>query len=321
MEGWSEVRLNFFISMALEYPVPVSVRGAERQESECASRYETWGACQRMSLEIEKNRRLAMLLASLVGIACWTPPHVSLPQAASAIRMTASSSIDSGTRLETSQTLKEMKGVVEPTGSVTSWFDAGIRLRQPTKAELLQRYLQLRDVLNEAPLPDAAVEALIEQVEQEAAPAIFDKDRILGEWQLCWQQNAKEATKSQKALAPLPQYSNFITDDNGKNVFRNIVQVTKSRVKVVADVEYSTPTGEQPSRLGSTICAASLELAIGRRFGWKPLKIPLPLRGVGWLDVNFLSDDMRITRGNRGGLFVHLRPRLLTREEAEATKL
>ena len=82
-----------------------------------------------------------MLLASLVGIACWTPPHVSLPQAASTVRMTASSSIDSGTRLETSQTLKEMKGVVEPTGSVTSWFDAGIRLRQPTKAELLQRYL------------------------------------------------------------------------------------------------------------------------------------------------------------------------------------
>ena len=145
----------------------------------------------------------------------------------------------------------------------------------------------------------------------------------MGEWQLCWQQNAKEATKSQKALAPLPQYSNFITDDNGKNVFRNIVQVTKSRVKVVADVEYSTPTAdcELPSRLDSTICAASLQLAIGRRFGWKPLKIPLPLRGVGWLDVNFLSDDMRITRGNRGGLFVHLRPRLLTREEAEATKL
>ena len=41
-------------------------------------------------------------------------------------------------------------------------------------------------------------------------------------------------------------------------------------------------------------------------------------RGWGWslclcLQVTHLSDHMRITRGNRGGIFVHLRPALLTR--------
>ena len=44
--------------------------------------------------------------------------------------------------------------------------------------------------------------------------------------------------------------------------------------------------------------------------------MPLPLRGEGWLDVTYLSGAMRITRGNRGGVFVHLRPRLLTKQAA-----
>ena len=35
------------------------------------------------------------------------------------------------------------------------------------------------------------------------------------------------------------------------------------------------------------------------------------------LQVTHLSDEMRITRGNRGGVFVHLRPAILTREAAK----
>ena len=33
--------------------------------------------------------------------------------------------------------------------------------------------------------------------------------------------------------------------------------------------------------------------------------------------MTHLSDKMRITRGNRGGVFVHLRPAILTREAAK----
>ena len=36
-----------------------------------------------------------------------------------------------------------------------------------------------------------------------------------------------------------------------------------------------------------------------------------------YLQVTHLSDEMRITRGNRGGVFVHLRPAILTREAAK----
>ena len=187
-------------------------------------------------------------------------------------------------------------------------------------AALLKRYLQLSNVLaatDAEVLDDATVLALIRKVEAEVNPVTFDRVKILGNWQLCWQRNAKQATRSQKALAPLPQYSNFITDDSGRKIFRNVVQLVRDRVKVIADVEYTLPEAEEPGRLGSTICAAGIELSVGRRFGWKPLRVPLRLRGVGWLDVTYLSDEMRITRGNRGGIFVHLRPPLLTRNAAE----
>ena len=216
----------------------------------------------------------------------------------------------------------------------------------------LRRYLQLRTVLSGEPLPDAAVESLIRRVEEVSEPG-FDEEQIWGEWQLCWQFNAAAATRSQKALAPLPQFSNFMTDERGAKVFRNIVQLTARRVRVVADVAYTPPPqdSERPGRLASSISGASIQLALGRRWGWKPLRLPLPLRGEGWLEVRLgirssasaasafasasasssaasasssaasasasaltlpcltphqvthLSDQMRITRGNRGGAY------------------
>lgn len=45
---------------------------------------------------------------------------------------------------------------------------------------------------------------------------------------------------------------------------------------------------------------------------WKLPTIPIPLkRSGGYLDFLYLDNDMRITRGNRGGLFVHFRQAFL----------
>ena len=187
--------------------------------------------------------------------------------------------------------------------ATVSWYDAGTRLAAydgvvmpttapttETKAALLQRYLQLRTVLPEAaPPPDDAVEALIVETEEEAAATVAVDGRLDGEWRQVWQRTAKEGTASQKALSPVSQklYQNFIVDADGETIFRNIVQVTKNRVGVTFDVAYDPPDAERepPNRLPSTIKSARLELSLGRRFGWKPLRVPLPLNGVGWLDV------------------------------------
>ena len=84
---------------------------------------------------------------------------------------------------------------------------------------------------------------------------------------------------------------------------------------MVADVAWDPPAEATPQRLGSTICRAGVEIGVGRRWGWKPLRIPLPLKGKGWLEVSFIDESMRITRGNLGGLFVHVRPDLLPQDQ------
>ena len=141
----------------------------------------------------------------------------------------------------------------------------------------------------------------------------FSEKEILGPWRLKYQLDGKKAQRSQKALAPdktgHPADSDFITDDKGRKVFRNIARLSKKRVAVVADVAYEVSEGI-PNRLLSDIVAASIQIQVGKRFGLPKIRVPLPLKGLGWLDVTYLDDKLRVTRGNRGGLFVHIRPEL-----------
>jgi hypothetical protein len=45
---------------------------------------------------------------------------------------------------------------------------------------------------------------------------------------------------------------------------------------------------------------------------WRLPGLPLPLkRKGGYLEFIYMDKDIRITRGNRGGLFVHFRPEYL----------
>lgn len=154
----------------------------------------------------------------------------------------------------------------------------------------------------------ADVVSLIEACESSYDPDAFDESDLLGDWRLAYQHDSKDATRSQRALAGRPAESNFVTDEKGRRVFRNVARVSERRVAVVADVAYELWGA---NRLKSDIVAAGLTVRIGERFGRRePFRVPLPLRGTGWLDVTYLDEAMRITRGNRGGLFVHVRPEL-----------
>ena len=154
---------------------------------------------------------------------------------------------------------------------------------------------------------------LIDACEDSYDKRSFDEKAILGPWRLKYQLDGKTAQRSQKLLAPdktgYPADSDFITDDKGRKVFRNVARLSKKRVAVIADVAYEVSEGIS-NRLLSDIVAASIQIQVGKRFGLPLIRIPLPLKGLGWLDVTYLDDKLRVTRGNRGGLFVHVRPEL-----------
>jgi hypothetical protein len=193
---------------------------------------------------------------------------------------------------------------------VVSFYDFGVRLGSAATTPVgPAAATELLDVVTGKKACEDIV-ALIEACEASYAPKSFDEKVILGNWWLKFQLDSKQGKRSQKLLAGLPADSNFIKDEKGRKVFRNVARLSKKRIAVVADVAYEVSEGI-PNRLLSDICAASIQIQFGKRWGWRPLRIPLPLKGIGWLDVTYLDDKLRVTRGNRGGLFVHVRPEVL----------
>eukprot|EP00667_Euglena_gracilis_P012318 EG_transcript_12645 len=131
-----------------------------------------------------------------------------------------------------------------------------------------------------------------------AAQEDFDVATADGPWQLLFTRNGNKAPKSQAALSFNKGFQNF---DVGQRTFRNVAELWGRRVCVIADLAYR-PHPSKPRRLISEITYAGLHI------GW--LRIPLPIRATGWLEFVYLDSELRVTKGNRGGLFIHTRPPL-----------
>jgi hypothetical protein len=127
---------------------------------------------------------------------------------------------------------------------------------------------------------------------------VFEEGRADGSWLLTFTRNTANAPKSQAAFSFQKGYQNF---DVSKRTFRNVAHIFGASVCVIADLSYR-PAEKNPKRLLSDITFAGFKIG--------PITIPLPIRARGWLEFVYLDDDLRVTRGNRGGLFVHTRPPL-----------
>jgi len=145
----------------------------------------------------------------------------------------------------------------------------------------------------------------------------FNADLIDGTWLAVLSRQGKKSPKVQKLVSSKSQvkkaYANF---NVGEQIFENESYTPHGRGTLQATVEYN-PTNEAYEigadgsivlrRISCDITSASFKY-------WKLPKLPLPLKKKGgYLDVLYLDDDMRITRGNRGGLFVHFRPDFLSK--------
>merc|ERR1711977_68374 len=60
---------------------------------------------------------------------------------------------------------------------------------------------------------------------------------------------------------------------------------------------------EEESKFNVNITGASLNIG--------SLRIPAPIKGQGWLEVLYVDEDIRVSKGSKGSLFVHTRSNLL----------
>lgn len=139
----------------------------------------------------------------------------------------------------------------------------------------------------------------------------FSAPMVDGEWIRVYARSGKKGPRLQKFVEgkKLREFSNF---DTKKMEFVNISKTPNGNGELKATVKYTTTRdgftkkadgkGIVLRRIMCDIIGASFEY-------WKLPKLPLPIRSKGgFLDFLYLDEDMRITRGNRGGLFIHYRP-------------
>ena len=146
---------------------------------------------------------------------------------------------------------------------------------------------------------DSEVSALIEAVEKEGGgvrqPA--RSTAATGEWRLIWSQQQGASNPLQRQLSGSFRTYQIISSD-GKTL-ENRVDVVPGvvRVRALADA-----APQSASRTGVVINEVVVEVG--------PWKIPLTgdNKGAeGFVDWLYLDDDVRITRGNKGSVFVHVR--------------
>lgn len=144
----------------------------------------------------------------------------------------------------------------------------------------------------------------------------FAADTIDGEWDLVF---TKQGTKS-------PSFQKIVgkteTAGKSKNIFDISSMVFHGDVsfwkwgKVSTSVKY-TPTSDDFSKsMDGKIVVRKIVCNIINAFfkWWKLPKINFPLpKKTGFLEVVYLDEDIRVTKGNRGGFFVHFRPAYLAK--------
>jgi hypothetical protein len=147
----------------------------------------------------------------------------------------------------------------------------------------------------------------------------FDSDMVDGEWTLLLQRQGGKSPQIQKLVGKVERIGGSTADFNvAKLEFYGKATLLKYGVlgstvsyRPTADNFESTAGPNKKSiilrRIACDIVGASW------KFGRLP-RLPIPLRSKGgYLDFIYLDADIRVTRGNRGGLFVHGRPSFVQR--------
>ena len=137
------------------------------------------------------------------------------------------------------------------------------------------------------------VTAIIEELAAvNPTPAPARSELTQGSWRQIWSQQAENASPLQRWGSSQAESFQIIDGDSVQNVAQ-VLPYLRLRA-------YASTVVESETRTAVSIETAALEVG--------PFAIPLPgVQGEGYIDWLYLDDELRITRGNKGSLFVHIR--------------
>mmetsp|Transcript_39169 Transcript_39169/g.76456 ORF Transcript_39169/g.76456 Transcript_39169/m.76456 type:complete len:246 (+) Transcript_39169:83-820(+) len=169
-------------------------------------------------------------------------------------------------------------------------------------------------LLKEKVIDDSKLDAVISMLQ--AKNKGFSSEIVEGDWSLAYQMNSKKSPALQKILSKQGKaptralaQANFVTEN------MKFVNLRKGkRSTLTATVKYN-PVGDgfTMSPENNVVIRRIMCDIVDATFKYSFLpRVPLPIRAKGGhLDFLYLDNDVRITKGNRGGIFVHVRPDIL----------
>lgn len=160
---------------------------------------------------------------------------------------------------------------------------------------------------------DGKIDALVALLQSEGKG--FNSITVDGEWSPVLARQGKKSPRIQKVFNKREKATKALSNFHVKEMeFENLSYTPRSNGLVKAVVKFNPVAKNFETGVDGKIVLrrVSCDITDVTFKYWKLPTIPLPLkRSGGYLDFLYLDDDMRITRGNRGGLFVHFRPAFL----------
>ncbi|EFJ23198.1 hypothetical protein SELMODRAFT_150691 [Selaginella moellendorffii] len=161
---------------------------------------------------------------------------------------------------------------------------------------VLQKTLDPRQRLLAAISSKKDVEKVIEElVELNSTESPAELDALAGKWRLVWSSQGSDANWLQKLTSGLPSWQ-IVKAASGD--LENLVELLPGFLSLKAR---ATSEATSKTRRHVRIQGAAVQLLGGS------VSVPLNIEGAGYVELTYLDKRMRISRGNRGSTFVHVR--------------
>jgi len=176
---------------------------------------------------------------------------------------------------------------------------ASTRAFDPRDARALQKLGARENLLDAiARKDDARARDGVLECEKLSVGENFAVDsRLYGRWRLIWSEQAKDSNPLQRALGGV--FANYQTFERPTGV-RNTVELGPVTIEARA-------RSEAVGETRTNVWIDEVDVRVGGRTLKTFTLAPRPGAGQGWVEQLFLDDRVRISRGNKGSVFVHVR--------------
>eukprot|EP01026_Neomeris_dumetosa_P078327 TRINITY_DN8468_c0_g1_i2.p1 TRINITY_DN8468_c0_g1~~TRINITY_DN8468_c0_g1_i2.p1 ORF type:complete len:429 (-),score=38.15 TRINITY_DN8468_c0_g1_i2:235-1521(-) len=184
--------------------------------------------------------------------------------------------------------------------------DGLYRISRGNKGTLfvLQRDIPMQDKIVQAvaKLDEDAILNLVEELINKGEQIDAKSDlRSQGKWRLIWSQQSSTATSIQRILSNQVDNFQIVEGTIGRGKIQNLVNIFPVfKFRLDADCEYVSKNRVQLRLNFLRIELFGLNINLRQGGGGKE-------DDTGYLDVLYLDNDIRVSRGSKGSLFVHVR--------------